>query len=462
MLLGPDAHKSPFKDIVEIEGFLAANYSDLVESERKGGRLTEEIVEKVKVRVRTVREREKAFDKTDDDGEVRAPKPGQVYRALNAPEYSNLEVKWLDRLQSATMSLDDKMVMFKDAFTSGSVLPTAVLLNTKGMRTSIYTGTGGSEFLALLWSERELLCIYLGQSLAFDLDQGGIPKDLCTFRLDDKVVTLVRDLAWDKIDWLNDIILKLRGAEAGTKFARHNSREFYHDGDMLAHLQEHGGRLYESLGYPRTVPQVQGMSFHGAMGALRRIQKFAVGLAPDEQKAAFTMIDSFALRLLQAAANHAKRVIYGASPCDRVLVAWVPADEPVSIDLRDVIDGLRETVQFRRRTGGIFTETPQAATLTGHKAEGGANGGGDDKKGGGPSGGPRGKGKPNGRKLSDVAAKKAAEAAATGGGGGGKSTAKVGESVDIKRIVPYTDGTFSIGTRTARTPCPVAPPLIPK
>ena len=72
------------------------------------------------------------------------------------------------------------------------------------------------------------------------------------------------------------------------------------------------------------------------MAGLKRIHTFAVGLTADEQKGAFAMIDDYALRGMQAAADNAKRVILGPSPADRKLGVWLRADEAVVIELLDI------------------------------------------------------------------------------------------------------------------------------
>lgn len=431
LIEGSDAHKLPFYHIEKVEEQLATLYGGLIESQRNEKADTTAILQKVYERVRAAKASARGSDANSLEDEVGGPKPGQLRRALAELPYQKLEGQYLKDLQGNTMSTEDKLKMIGACLGSGSVLPIAVLFAAKGTRTSIYTGQGGSDFLALLHGERHLLSAYLGQSLAWDPDEGRVPKDLKTFRYDADETTKTRDFEWDKEDELNGCLLKLRGEEVGTEFHSYSTKNLYHDADMLSQIQEIYGRKYESLGYPREVPKEEGLSYRAFLGGIKRIQKFAMALAPDEQKGAHTMIDDLMQRAKQAAAMNAKRLIYGASPADRRLRAWLPADETVVIELNETLEAMSDTATYRRRMGTIFGKKAKAAALPGYALAGST---GTEPKTNKPKEKNKKPSAPTSTKKGNA---KLAQKAPKAGG--------VGSAVEAKRIFMYDDGTFSIG-----------------
>ena len=181
------------------------------------------------------------------------------------------------------------------------------------------------------------------------------------------------------------------------------------------------------------------------MNRIKRIQKHAIALAPAEQKIAFQKIDDFVQKGYEAAAASAKRVIYGTSPAEKKLRAWLNKGEPVVIELLALVKALKTTATFLRETGGMFGNKPQAATLPGH----GLAGGSDGNKAGTSNA------KPNGKSNSKQNAN-----AKGGGGASSKGKAKVTAAPSSKvtnrrAIFLYEDGRFSIGKQTTtRAVCP--------
>ena len=482
VLYGSDNVKLPLRDLEKVEGALLHGYADMIQSEIDDGKTTAELLVKLTERLRAAAKDDKAAAGKTDDDDVRGPKPGQITRAMSEMAYTRLETKWLTQLANGVMTNDEKLNMFKDCLTSGCVLVQAVLLAPKGMRVATYTGTAGGDFLALLYSERHILAMYLGQTLVYDADEGEVPRDLRTFRLGSVETGHLANFEWASLDFLNGILLTIRGEEAGTEFAKYSAKNVYHHADMLNTMQELNGNMYEGIGYPRDVPKAEGLSYRAFIAGLKRIQKFSVGLSSDEQKGAHAMLDDYAKRGHEAAADNAKRIILGPTPADRKLGAWLRADEPVVIELNDTLEAIKDTATYRRRMGSVFGAKAKAATLAGFTLAGssggggggggggrgnggGSRGGGGGGKsrggGGGGSGGGGGGGTTGGGSGGGGSGKKKGSAKGTGtatsspitttsGGNGTTGAHKVGSAVERKRIFPYDDGSYSIGTHTPR------------
>ena len=469
LLYGSDTHKLPLRDLQKIEDMLHLHYGDMIRSEAEEGKASSEMVPKLLDKLKAAQKEEKGATGKSDEDEVRGPKPGQINRALAEKAYTKLEVKHMTPLQDDTYTNDQKLEMIKECLTSGSVLPHAVIFAPKGARMSVYIGAPGADLLALLYGERHMLPMYLGQTLVYDPDEGEVPRDLRTFRLGPDDTAKLCNFEWGDVDFLNGILLKIRGEEAGTEFLKYSTKTLYHHADMLTNLQELYGRLFEGLGYARDVPKAEGMSYRGFLAGLKRIHTFAIGLSTDEQKGAFAMIDDYAARAMKAAADNAKRIILGPSPADRKLGPWLRADEAVVIELTETLATIKDTATYRRRMGSIFGSKAKAAALPGFGLAGGAGGGGGG--GGGAGGGANG-----GRKAKAGGGTSGGGGGTNGGGGsgGGKATGKgkspggkantgsngganqggkpkVGSAVEAKRIFPYEDGTFSIGKRCLPT-----------
>lgn len=203
-----------------------------------------------------------------------------------------------------------------------------------------------------------------------DTDLCRVPDEMKTFLYGEEETRRICDLSYESLDPLNEGVLRLRGEEVGTTFLKHNAKTVYHDGDMLRHITELHGKLFETLGYPRLVASEEGLSYVDFMKKIARLQKFAMALSPTEQSSAYATIDDYVLRAHKAAGELAKRTIYGPCPADKRLRAWVHAEEPVVIELKDLLESIAEVTSYRRRTGTIFGPKPLAATLAGYSTAG--------------------------------------------------------------------------------------------
>ena len=470
LLPGVDNDKLPLLNLDKVEEELSRHFGDLIAAEREEGKDTAAIQSKLSGRIKAAAAQDKNQDKGTGDEELVGPKPGQMRRAQEEKCYAQLDAEYTPPLQEDSMSNMAKLNMFKKCFTSGSVLPIVVLLAPKGARLTVYVGTGGTDFLALLYAERYFLAFYLGQSLAYDPDVGKVPKELETFTFNAKETEKLRNLLWETLDPLNGLLLELRGAEVGTTFAKYSTRTLYHDAEMLTQIQDYYGRMYESIGYPKEIPKEDGESYRTWMGGIKKIQKSCMALPDAQQSEGYSVIDNLIVRGNVAAAANARRVLLGGSPADRKLWAWLRAEEPVVIELRDLLSSLEEIVTFNRRTAGMFAPKAKAAKLPGYAIVGSSGagsssppneGGGGSKKAkkraksrsnsgggsggsgtnaGGSGGGSAGGGKGN--------AAGGTSGSSSGNGKGNAQGAKgkpgVGAHVEEKRIIPYDDGTFSI------------------
>ena len=452
LLTGGEGQKLPFWKILEVEAELCKLYGDLVRSEREAHQGTAEILEKLGERVRASRAHGSSSHAHMGllDEEVRGPKPGQVVRAMADKSYSNLEAKLTEALQKGGTTNAERLTVIKKALTADSVLTKAVFFSAKGQRVTPYLSQSGADFLALLHGERHLGGLYLGLSLAYDEEEGGVPQGLKSFTYDDKETRHTFDFEWDQLDPLNNLILKLRGEEVGTEFQKYDESTLYHDGDMIRHVTELYGRKFECIGYPRSVPIEEGLSFRGFMLKIAKIQKLAVGLGGDEQKGAYAMIDDMMQRAYRAAAAAGKRCVYGPSPADKKLGAWLGSEESVVMELLETLEQMKDVATFRRRMGGMFSKKAPAAALHGFALAGQTK---PTAPGGGKQLTPQDK-----RKAAKAALEAVKKTAGSPGGGGGRQPTKPGagspsnkrpnRSVE-KGVFVYQDGKHSIGEQSA-------------
>ena len=447
LLEGEGAAKLPLWNIQEVEGKLARDHGALIASEREEGLDTDEILVKLKARLK--QHSTQPTSKVEEGGdEFRGPKPGQMSKALGDKEYTRLEAQYRSVVEDQASTTVDKLSMLGDLLAAKPVLFKAVLFATKGVRMTAYVGGEGSDFLALLHGERHLLELLFGQTLAYDEDKGSVPEDLATFMLSQEEVRRLCDFAWEDLDPLNCCILTLKTEEAGTTFNKHDTRRVYHDSDMITNVADLYGKLFESIGYSKSVTEEEGYSFKGYMMEIKRILKFAMGLPPEEQKGAFRMIDDYVRRAYVAAAASAKRTIYGACPAERRLHAWISAEETVVLELRKTLGALKEHATHRRRMGSIFGNKPVAANLPGYSSVGGTSSGEEGAK--------KKEKTPKGKDKLETSGKR--KGPSPTGSGGGKVTGAIAKkikksSVEAKRIFFYADGTYSIGKRNPSKSC---------
>ena len=456
---GEDAQKLPFYNLERLEMLVEKDFGEYVGAQRDDDEAdTETILKAIFARLRVAKAGEKGAggSSVDQTAETPGPKPGQMARAFGMQGYVEIELKYLPMLQG-TMVVAAVLEMLGTCFAARTVLVQAVLFATKGTRMTVYTGQAGTDFLALLYAKRHLLARYIGQSLAYDADLKAVPEALKNFEFDATELQKLTEFEWDKLDFLNGFFLKLMGAEVGTTFAEVTTATLYHRGDMLTYIQEHYGRLFQCIGWPKEVPAEEGWSFSDFIGQLKRIQKIAIALTPDEQRGAHELIDKYKKMGYTGAAEDGKREIYGPCPADQKLGAFVRADSILYSELTDSLKALVETSQWRRRMGAICGKPIVAAAPEGF---------GPGKRSTPPSeasssGQPPSK-RTRGKKAKNVsfaAGTKTGAPAATGHAAGKKPAQpksgsprsnednKVGGLVESKMVFPYVDGSFSIGTQ---------------
>ena len=364
---GEDAQKLPFYNLERLEVLMEKDFGEYIAAQREDEEANSETILKAilaRLRVTKAGEKGAAGSSVDQAAESPGPKPGQMARAFGMHDYAEIELKYLPMLQG-TMTVAEVLEMFGTCFAARTVLVQAVLFSTKGMRMTVYTGQAGTDFLALLHAKRHLLARYIGQSLAYDADLKAVPEALKNFEFDATELQKLTEFEWDKLDFLNGFFLKLMGAEVGTTFAEVTTATLYHRGDMLTYIQEHYGRLFQCIGWPKEVPAEEGWSFSDFIGQLKRIQKIAIALTPDEQRGAHELIDKYKKMGYTGAAEDGKREIYGPCPADQKLGAFVRADSILYSELTDTLKALVETSQWRRRMGAICGKPIVAAAPEG-------------------------------------------------------------------------------------------------
>lgn len=463
VLKGDDAQKMPFFNIEQVEALLLKDYGELITAEVDVGASTEIMIQKVVARATAMKSGSKTPEGPGDDtGLTQGPKPGQMARAFGVTAYVQLEVKYMEPLQSRRMTMVEELNMIAACLTAKTVLPHTVLFATKGARIAVYIGQTGSDFLALVYGKRHMMLRYVGQSLAYDIELKSVPSSMKNFEFDAKEWEKIADFEWDQLDFFNGCFLKLMGAEVGTQFHTVSVKNLYHRGDMLIYVQDVYGRLFQCLGYPTSVLEDEGWTFREFLGRLRRLQKFAIALTPEEQRGAHELIDEYKSRGFTAASQEAKRLIYGPSPADQQLGPFILRSDSVYSDIQDTLEALTDTATWRRRMGAICGKKVHAATPDGF-ATTSASGGGSSSD---PGSSKRQRNKKNksvsfgaGTKAGQVTSttprggsNKSPKAKANSGGTTVKEKGKVGDGVNLRNIFPYDDGTFSIGARpTNRT-----------
>lgn len=367
LLKGDSAHQLPFWRITEIEDYLARNLRGLVVESRAAGADTPQIID----RLLEVVQQEASKDKSEravEDGpaahaEYTAPKRGQIVRALGEQSYAKLERTFLPILQETGQPRKVLTDLLSECFTAESVLPKAVLLATPGTRVSAYTQQ--SDFLDLLKDERNGLRLYFGQCMAYDDDLEEVPHNLKTFELERAQFELFRRFEWEKMDPLNTAVLKMRAKEVGTQFRGHDSRQAYHDGDMMAHITIAYSQLFGGLGYPEKVPTEEGLTYAKFMKKMRRFHKSSLAMGQKEARAVLKIMDDYIREGYEVAATHAKGIIYSANPADRKLRAWLPDGEPLLLRIEDSLSQLSKIEEMRVSLPGVIGTPVQARMLPG-------------------------------------------------------------------------------------------------
>ena len=366
VLAGNDVDKLPFMRLAEVEEAIEADFGDLIRADCEGQESTQTIFGKVHERLleRRTQARDNYAAREGSDDLLRGAKPGQIAKGLNETSFVQLENKWRSKLEAGHMSVEETLQLITDCFGAKNVMPKAVLFASKGTRLAIYTGASGSEFLVLLSAKRGLLPLYWCRSVAYDAELGEVPKELLDLELSEKTSRHIADFELTAIDLLNDVVLLIRGEEAGTSFAKHNTSAIYHTSEGLQYVKEFMGRIVASMGWPSDVPSSEGFTFRAMVSQLIKIERFVSALPPDQQKRGHAVLDDFAVRGINQGAKDGKELTYGLLPAEEWLGPFLRADRKVYRDIVQCLDGMQSSATFFRQTSGIFVDKPQAATLT--------------------------------------------------------------------------------------------------
>ena len=283
---GIDKTRSPLLQLGTMNDWLEENWGESIQADYDADLSSEDTLRRLleKIRGSKLSEASKGSSLRAEDEDYRAPKSGQVARALAEKAYVQLEAQYMAELRANTMSNIKKIQMLCSCFANDTVVTNAVLFNTKNMRISVYINSTGADFLALLHGERHLLSLYFMQTFAYDKDAGEVPADLVNVSLSLEETNKITNLEWHKRDRLNGMILKIKSAEAGTVFDKHDASNLYHSMEMLELVADLDGKLYIGIGYPESVTAEEGVTFRKFMSHIKKILKCAVGMAAEEQK----------------------------------------------------------------------------------------------------------------------------------------------------------------------------------
>ena len=458
ILPGDDVDKLPLARIDEVETGLADALGDLIDTECEQGESTQAIYKKVRERLQEKRQHEKRetsasgpSDSSDDT--MRGPKPGQIQRGQVHPSFVRLESKWRPKLEAGNMPVEDSLQFIAECFEATSVLPKAALLASKGTRASLYVGSNGTEFLALVASKRELMPLYLARSVAFDDETGEVPKELMDVELDDVTTRYACDFEIWSIDVLNKVALMLRGEEAGTTFAMHNTKSLFNTIEGMLLVKEYLGKLVSSLGWPDKVTAEEGWTFKQLMSELLKILKHVMALPAEQQKRGFALIDDFAAKAIRQGALAGKKIVYGLLPAEEFLRAFLKADTKEYRQIKQCGTSIKESAAFMRDTGGIFTAKPQAATVATFGVAGSSQTPPIKPNPRKPTKGPKKTGAGTPAKVGAPTPKgpKKARKEPYRGATIGTFPSGSGNALQMELALwPYDDGTFSLGARRER------------
>ena len=417
VLGGQRKEQSPFSAMQAILDYLNDDrhrFADFISAKRQAGMGSADLVRDL---TRAVAAQVRGEEKDADDDlrshadfeHIAPPKPGQVKKALRGPAYIELESTYFKKLQSGVITPAEVCTMMTDCFEAETVLTNAVLLAAPAAKLSLYTKD--SDFLALL-KDYARLDLYMAQTLLYDTEEEEVPVARRDVTWDKGQVDLLRQGKWSPkggLDPLNHVILFVRGHEAGTKFAKHDTARLYRDGELLRQLIEHNSKVYGAIGYPPSISKAAGVTYSGFIGKLQRLLTRALALEsgtsgePGPREKMLKQIDDFAEEGHVIAAAGYMRTVYGACPDERKLGAWIEAAEPILARMDTLLTALKTHVKIHEESMGVFAKERKAEMLPGfEKGPGKAtlvSGGGDGTTGGG--GGDKGRGKGKGDKKKE-------------------------------------------------------------
>ena len=370
LLDGPSGAKHPLKNVKELNRRLAADHRHYIAEKFAAGTLTAEMADHI-VDTRPRQEAAGGGEALGPQGGAGAADNGdastgakraQVRRALGEESYLRIETKWFPILKDTTGAGKDVVAMMDQCFTSTSMLPKAVILATPGMRLAPYYAD--SDFLDLLKDENDGLPLYLGQCVAYDEDDDEVPEGLTTYQLDPAQMQKVRELKWTGIEPLK-LVLAVKSKQTTANFPAHSASRLYH----LAHGLELAtgvmNKLYKGLGFPDSVPAAQGWSYSTFAKKLKRLNQATIGMEPAAATRMHAFVDKCVDGATTAAAQGYRRAVYGASPADKSVGAWLGSSHPVYTEMVDALDALKKLGTFQRALPGVFGGGATAGAIPG-------------------------------------------------------------------------------------------------
>jgi hypothetical protein len=465
VLPGDTAQKLVFQDIVRVRDYVAEHYTEYIQEQRGAGKgsldLCKLLIAHISAQGGVAPGLDKEGAKVPEGEKFVAPKPNQIRRALVAASCVRLERTYLLELREGTSSSARTLEIIGDALHADTVLTKAVLLASSTTKVSAFTNQ--SEFLNLLKDCQSSMPLYIGQSLAYDEVEKEVADHMELFQFDEDQLHLLYCGRWAEMDPLNFILLALFGRDSGVEFATHNVRKLHHFTGMFEHLIKHVSKLYWSIGYPREVDESRGLTYAGFMRKLQALvqRSLAMDTLPKAKLLAF--VDRCVKIGHERAAVNWSTVVYGSSPADRKLGPWLPASEPLLMEVNDMITELKGIAKFLKKTQGVLAPTQQAPMLPEWEAPlGGASsssavvlgGGGVDLE---EEDGSTHKAKKQKKEAAKKAAEKAAAAAKAAAVAGGKdddAKPMAGAALmklskeervqkNVKRVFYYDDGSYS-------------------
>ena len=299
-------------------------------------------------------------------------KRAQVKRALGQASYVKLESKWLPVLRDATGKDKDNLAMLDECFQAETLLPKAVLLATPGVKLAPYYAD--SDWLDLLKDEVDSMSYYLGQCVAYDEDDEEVPEGLETYQLGKEQMALVRGLQWAAIDPLS-IVLAVKSKQTTAHFPNHDARKLYHVAHGIQLAYEVMSQLYRGLGFKDEVPAAQGWSYPAFIRQVKKMNKASIGMDSGQAARMHSFVDRCVSEATAAAALSYRRVVFGASPADKSVGAWLGASHPIYLEMQAALEGLKKVHLFRLALPGVFGGGVTAQAIPG-LAAGGPSGSG--------------------------------------------------------------------------------------
>jgi hypothetical protein len=353
--------------VVELNRKLERDYGEYIREQRAVNTPTSAIIDTIKLRGASATSSEGGpgtSDPPEREGgaETLGAKRGQVVRALNDPSFTQMEAKWLPRLRDSTGEQKDTLALFDDGFTGDTVLPKAVLLASPGVRLTSYCTD--SDFMDLLKDEAGGLGYWLGQCVAYDEDEEEVPDGLETYVLDAPNVMLTRTFKWEQIKPL-EIALAVRSKQTTAQFATHDHGKLYHVAHGIELATGIMVKYYKGLGFRDDVPAARGWAYPTFMKKIKRLNAATIGMEASAAKGMHAFVDRCVQNATVAAASSYRRTVYGASPADKEVGAWLPSSDPTFMEMVSALDAIKKMNTFAIALPGVYGGGAAAATIPG-------------------------------------------------------------------------------------------------